>query len=220
MDNEYQRVVDELISAGFKLPRREFLRLTAAGVGSAALLAACGGGTGSSGGGSGVSLTQWYHQYGETGTQQAVLRYAKQYTKANVKVNWVAGTGNEYPNKVNAALLGSGAPDVFELEFPSVDQVKAGLIAPLDDIIADAKSDFNPTSLKPLTINGKIYAIKMINDMGLLYYRKSLLQKAGIQPPTTMDELIAATKKLASNSIKGLYIGQDGGVDALYRVAP
>ena len=50
MDNEYQRVVDELTSAGFKLPRREFMRLAAAGVGSAAFLAACGGSTGSSGG--------------------------------------------------------------------------------------------------------------------------------------------------------------------------
>lgn len=221
MDNEYQRVVDELTSAGFKLPRREFMRLAAAGVGSAALLAACGGSTGGSGGGgSSTTLTQWYHQYGEVGTQQAVFRYAKQYTKATVKVSWVPGTGNEYPNKVNAALLGSGAPDVFELQYPSLDQVKAGLIAPLDDIIDPVKSDFSPTALKPLTINGKVYAIKMINDMGLLYYRKSLLQQAGVQPPTTVDELIAAAKKLTSKSIKGLYIGQDGGVDALYQVAP
>ncbi len=223
MDNEYQRVVDELTSASFKLPRREFMRLAAAGVSSAALLAACGGssgGSGGSGGSSNVSLTQWYHQYGEAGTQQAVLRYAKEYTKANVKVSWVPGTGNEYPNKVNAALLGSNAPDVFELQYPSLDQVKAGLIAPLDDIIADVKTDFNPTALKPLTINNKVYAIKMINDMGLLYYRKSLLQKANVQPPTTMDELIAAAKKLTTSTIKGLYIGQDGGVDPLYQVAP
>jgi multiple sugar transport system substrate-binding protein len=220
MDNEYQRVVEELTRAGFKMPRREFMRLAAAGMGSAALLAACGGSTGGSSGGSSTTLTQWYHQYGEAGTQQAVLRYAKQYTKANVKVSWVPGTGNEYPNKVNAALLGSNAPDVFELGGPSLDQVKAGLLAPLDDIIADAKSDFNPTALKPLTINNKVYAIKMINDMGLLYYRKSLLQKANVQPPTTMDELITAAKQLTTSSMKGLYIGQDGGVDALYQVAP
>ena len=51
MDNEYQRVVEELTSAGFKMPRREFMRLAAAGVGSAALLAACGGSGGSGGGG-------------------------------------------------------------------------------------------------------------------------------------------------------------------------
>ena len=89
------------------------------------------------------------------------------------------------------------------------------MIEPLDDIIAAVKSDFNPTALKPLTIKGKIYAIKMINDMGVIYYRKSLLQKAGVQPPTTMDDLIAVSKKLSSGGAKGLYIGPDGGVNAL-----
>ncbi len=218
MDKEFQSVVEQLTHAGFKLPRREFMRLTTFGISSAALLAACGDTISESK--KGVTLTQWYHQYGEAGTEAAVHRYAKSYTKAQVNVGWIAGTGNKYLNKVNAALHGSDAPDVFELQFPSFEQIKAGLIAPLDDIIASVKNDFSPTTLKPLTINGKVYAIKMINDMGLLYYRKSVLDKAGVNPPTTMDELIIAAKKLTSSSRKGLYIGQDGGVDALYQVAP
>ena len=199
------------------LPRRRFLQYTGSMAIGGTLLAACAGtGSGSPTTNSNLpALQQWYHQYGETGTHEAVLRYAKQYTKANVNVSWVPGTGNEYPNKVHAALLGSNAPDVFELPNPTVDQVKAGLIEPLDDIIADVKSDFNPVSLRPLTINGKIYAIKMINDTTFVYYRKSLLQKAGLQPPTNIDELIAAAKKLTNSSMKGIYIGPDGGVNAL-----
>ena len=200
------------------LTRRRFLQYSGTAALGSSFLAACAG-TGSSGGNSSnsnlPSLTQWYHQYGEQGTHEAVLRYAKGYTKANVSVNWVPGTGNEYPDKLRAALLGSNAPDVFELTNPTVDQVKAGLIEPLDDLIADVKSDFNPTALTPLTINGKVYAIKMINDMGVIYYRKSVLQKAGVQPPQTMDDLIAASKKLSNGSMKGLYIGPDGGVNAL-----
>lgn len=198
--------------------RRRFLQYTGSMALSGSLLAACAGtgGGGSSGGSSNLpALQQWYHQYGEAGTQQAVLRYAKQYTKANVTVSWVPGTGNAYPDKVRAALLGSNPPDVFELQNPTVDQVKAGLIAPLDDLIGPVISDFNPVALKPLTINGKIYAIKMINDMGIIYYRKSMLQKANVQPPITMDELIAAAKKLSNGNVKGLYIGPDGGVNAL-----
>src|SRR5579859_2222915 len=202
------------------LTRRRFLQYSGSLALSGSLLAACagtGGGGASSGGGGGSgvpTLTQWYHQYGETGTHEAVLRYAKQYTKANVQVSWVPGTGNEYPDKVRAALLGSNAPDVFELPNPTVDQVKAGVIEPLDDIIADVKTDFLPASLKPLVINGKVYAIKMINDPTFVYYRKSMFQKAGLQPPTTIDELIAAAKKLSSGSVKGLYVGPDGGVNA------
>jgi len=198
------------------LTRRRFLQYTGSMALGSSLLAACAGGSSGSSTNSNLpALQQWYHQYGEVGTHEAVLRYAKQYTKANVTVSWVPGTGNDYPNKVHAALLGSNAPDVFELPNPTVDQVKAGSIEPLDDIIADVKSDFNPVSLRPLTINGKVYAIKMINDTTFVYYRKSLLQKAGLQPPTTMDELIAAAKKLTNSSMKGLYVGPDGGVSAL-----
>ncbi len=197
------------------ISRRRFLQYTGTMALSSSFLAACAGTGGSSSNPSLPTLQQWYHQYGETGTHEAVLRYAKQYTKANVTVSWVPGTGNEYPNKLRAALLGNNPPDVFELTNPTVDQVKAGLIEPLDDLIASVKSDFNPVALKPLTINGKVYAIKMINDMGVIYYRKSLLQQAGVQPPTTMDELITVSKKLSKGSVKGLYIGPDGGVNAL-----
>ena len=215
---DYQQYVNAVLS------RRRFLQYSGMAAGGS-LLAACagtggGGGAASSGGSNLPTLNQWYHQYGEAGTQQAVYRYAKQYTKANVKVSWLPGTGDEYPNKVRTALLGSGAPDVFELPQPRVDQVKAGQLEPLDDLIADVKSEFSATTQLPLTINGKVYGIKMINDTQMLYYRKSLLEKAGVQPPTTMDDLIKAAKTLTSGNVKGLYVGQDGGVNALRYIAP
>jgi multiple sugar transport system substrate-binding protein len=201
--------------------RRRFLQYTGSAALGSSFLAACAGG--SSGGAptnsSLPSLSQWYHQYGEAGTHEAVLRYAKEYTKANVTVNWVPGTGNAYPDAVRAALLGSKAPDVFELPGIGVDQVKAGLLEPLDDLIADVKSDFKPSSLAPFTVGGKVYGIKMINDPTFIYYRKSMFQKANLQVPTTIDELIAAAKKLTSGSVKGIYLGPDSAVSALYQIA-
>jgi len=205
------------------LNRRRFLQYSASVAAGGSLLAACAGGSNgtssSSSSGSVPSLTQWYHQYGEAGTHQAVLKYAKQYTKANVTVDWVPGTGNEYPDKVRAALLGSNGPDVFENSALSVDQVKAGLLAPLDDLIADVKDDFKPASLAPFTVDGKVYGIKMINDPTFIYYRKSLFEKAGVQIPTTLDELITVSKKLTNGNQKGIYIGPDGGVNALSYIA-
>jgi multiple sugar transport system substrate-binding protein len=205
------------------ISRRRFLQYSGSMALGSSLLAAC---AGTGGGGSTTaanpslpSLTQWYHQYGESGTHEAVLKYAKEYTKANVTVNWVPGTGNEYPDKTRAALLGSNPPDVFELPGIGVDQVKAGLLEPLDDLIADVKSDFSPAALAPFTVDGKIYGIKMINDPTFVYYRKSLFQKAGLDIPKTIDDLIAAAKKLTSGSMKGLYLGPDSGVTALYLIA-
>ncbi len=201
------------------LSRRRVLAgfgLAAAALGGAPLLAACGGGSsglsgdpgGGSSGGSKPTLNQWYHQYGEAGTQQAVTRYAKEYTEATVKVQWTPG---DYASKLNSGLLSSSGPDVFESS-PNIDQVKSGQVVALDDIIADVKDDYTEADLKSSTVDGKIYQIKMVDDMGVLYYRKSVLDKAGVQPPTTMDELIAASKELTTKDQKGLFIGNDAGV--------
>jgi multiple sugar transport system substrate-binding protein len=196
--------------------RRQVLRglgLGAAGLAAGQALAACGGGSSglsnsSGSGGSKPPLNVWYHQYGEAGTQQAVERYAKEYDKAAVKVQWTPG---DYTSKLNSGLVSSSGPDVFE-STPNIDQVKSGQVVALDDIIADVKGDYTEADLKSSTVDGKIYMIKMVDDMGVLYYRKSVLAKAGIKPPTTIDELIAASKALNTKDQKGLFIGNDAGV--------
>ncbi len=208
---------------GQGIDRRRFLRglgLGAAAIAGGQLLAACGGGSsglsgdqgggGASGGASGEkpNLNVWYHQYGEAGTQQAVTRYAKEYPDAAVKVQWTPG---DYTSKLNAGLLSSSGPDVFESSV-NIDQVKSGQVVALDDIIGDTKSDYTEADIKSSTVDGKIYQVKMVDDMGVLYYRKSILDKAGVQPPTTIDELIAASKALNTKDQKGLFIGNDAGV--------
>ncbi len=64
-----------------------------------------------------------------------------------------------------------------------------------------------------------VYGIKMINDPTFIYYRKSMFQKANLQIPTTIDDLIAAAKKLTSGNVKGIYLGPDSAVSALYQIA-
>jgi multiple sugar transport system substrate-binding protein len=57
----------------------------------------------------------------------------------------------------------------------------------------------------------KMYAMPVYSDGGLLYYRKDLLDKAGVQPPETWDELSAActaVKKLPEAKNIGCYAGQ------------
>ena len=169
-----------------------------------------------------VRLSQWYHQYGEEGTEQAAQRYAQQYTteNPNVEVEMVWQPGDYEGAALPAALLTDQGPDVYE-DHPSVAMVKAGQVEPLDDLITpDVKDDFNPSDLDVNTIDGKLYGIKMIDDMGLLYYRKSMLADKQVTPPTTMDEVIAAAKALDNGRVKGLFLGNDGGIAALNTIAP
>ncbi|MEU4602922.1 sugar ABC transporter substrate-binding protein [Kribbella sp. NPDC023972] len=197
--------------------RRRFL---AVGGGLAAMaVAGCGSNTGRDTGSSGASggkpeLSQWYHQYGEAGTQQAVQRYAKEYPDATVTVQWSPG---DYDKKTAAALLTDNGPDVFEYgNGPTIDMIKGGQLVDLTDLLdATTKADFTPSLLSRMTYQGKLYAIPQVTDMQLLVYRKSLLSSAGVQPPQTVDELLAAAKKLTTDKIKGLFVGNDGGVGIL-----
>lgn len=188
--------------------------LLGAGVGiGVGVVSGCGSNTGRGGGSSGgVRLAQWYHQYGEAGTEQAVKRYAAAYTKARVTVQWRPGN---YDQQMAAALLTDSGPDVFEVNGPSLDQIQGGQVEDLTALLDGVKSDFNPAVLAPKTYQGKVYGIPQTVDMQMLYYRKSMLRDAGVEPPQTLDELVDAARKLSNSKVKGLFLGNDGGAGVL-----
>ncbi|MEU6480833.1 sugar ABC transporter substrate-binding protein [Streptomyces sp. NPDC047017] len=192
--------------------------LAAGAVAGGGLLTACGSNTGrgdgggDGGGGSGPALSQWYHQYGEPGTEQAVKRYAAAYKKAHVTVQWRPG---DYDQQSAAALLTDSGPDVFEVNGPTLDQIQGGQVADLTGLLAGVKDDINPAVLTPKTYDGKIWGVPQVIDMQLLYYRKSALKDAGVEPPATLDALVDAAKKLTTRKTKGLFLGNDGGAGVL-----
>lgn len=164
-----------------------------------------------------IRLVHWYHQYGEEGTEAAVQRYAEQYTEENpnveIEVVWQLG---DYPQALNAALLTDEAPDIFEQNSVTLDQVRQGQVAPLDDLYTDeVRAGFNEISLRAATIDGSIYWVKMIDDTGCIYYHTSLLEEAGVEPPESLDALIEASQALNTGRQKGLFVGNDGGIGAL-----
>jgi multiple sugar transport system substrate-binding protein len=185
--------------------RRNVLR-AAMGLAAAGGLTACGGNTGRSGGGSGDALVQYFHAYGEAGTEQAIKKYAKAYKGANVTTQWI--TGSNFEQKLFAALLTKNAPDVFEFH-PQIQLIKSGQVADLSDIINPVKDDFNQADITSHTVDGKIYGVRMIDDPQFFFYRPSLFAKAKVEVPTTLEELIEVSAKLKTNKIKGAYLGND-----------
>lgn len=89
-----------------------------------------------------------------------------------------------------------------------------GILEPLDDYLAENGVDpaeFAPASIEQLSYDGKIYSLPIAVHTFQLLYNKTLLAEAGVEVPTTMDELAAAikatTKVAADGSITQLGLG-------------
>jgi len=121
---------------------------------------------------------------------------------------WARKTGNEVqvvttPNDSNERLAlyqqilanGSDKIDVFQ-----IDVVWPG-------VLANHLVDLRPYSkglekahfagmVANSTVGGKLLAMPWFSDAGLLYYRKDLLQKYRLQPPTTWEELATSARRI------------------------
>jgi ABC-type glycerol-3-phosphate transport system substrate-binding protein len=80
------------------------------------------------------------------------------------------------------------------------------VIRPLDALVAAHGQDIPKNQL--ITLNGKIMAVAFMANSQHLVYRKDILDQAGLKPPTTYEEMIAAAKVIRE---KGLLKNPVGG---------
>ncbi len=102
----------------------------------------------------------------------------------------------------------SGTPDVIEglLEDTGV-YITKGLIEPLDKYFNawNEKGQFVDSTIKPLTINGKIYGLPYNTNARAMVYRKDLIKQYNLQVPKTWSELISTARKITELSNKQVY---------------
>ncbi len=215
MFSDSQRQQDQIEHAT-PMSRRSFLHATGGMIAGGALLAACGGAAG--GAGTNITLTHYNWEFGETGTHEAMLRYFSDYHKTNsdvnVKLQWIPG---DYQAKLNAGLVSSSPPDTF-LGTPDPNLVQQGHLSTVDDLFSsDVLSDFNSSALNSFKLGSHYYGVPILVDTMYLYYRKSMLAKAGVQPPQTLADLAKAAKATTTGNVKGLFLGNDSGTIAVER---
>lgn len=73
------------------------------------------------------------------------------------------------------------------------------LVRPLDDLIAKHGQSLSQTQL--ITVGGKVMAVAFMANAQHLYYRKDILEEAGLDVPTTYEEVIAAAKAIEEQGI-------------------
>jgi ABC-type glycerol-3-phosphate transport system substrate-binding protein len=102
-----------------------------------------------------------------------------------------------------------GKPDVIEAVLEGmIAYQRAGLLAPIDELFDkwSDKDQFIPSTIKALTLNGKLYGVPYNTNVRVLLYRKDLFQKYGMTPPKTWDEMLqdAAAISAKESGVSGL----------------
>ena len=129
-----------------------------------------------------------------------------------VEIDEIARDG--YDAALRTSIVGGGSD--WDVVYSSADWlpafIAAGGLAPIDEYIASMPADFlNVADLEPgisnLTFDGQVYGFPSEGDTAWLFYRTDLLEAAGIEPPQTMDEMLAAAQALTTPERYGLVIG-------------
>jgi multiple sugar transport system substrate-binding protein len=114
-------------------------------------------------------------------------------------------------DKLATAIAGRQTPDVSLVGTTWMGEfARAGALDPTPDIID--RSAFFPGAWDTTAVNGTSYGVPWYVETRLIYYRKDLAQRAGVQPPTSWSGLTAFATALQqkANAKWGMYL-QPGG---------
>lgn len=171
-----------------------------------------------------AKVTLWYY-WENKDHQQILTDIVKQY---NTSQNEVEVTNEYYPfadfkKVLSIGLAASKLPDLVLIDNPDHAAYAAmGLFADITDKIKDwpDKEQYFEGPWKSCTLDGKVYGIPFGSNDLALYYNEDMLNKAGVKPPQTWDELRAAAKKLTGNGVTGLGVSAPKTEEGTFQFMP
>ena len=142
---------------------------------------------------------------GATDTR-TVLINAFEKINPGIHVTLVSAPTNTDTNRATLATEISGGattPDVFMGDVIWPAQFGAHQLAlPLTGLLPSSYfAQFAPGLIAGASYKGKVYGSPLFEDQGFMYYRKDLLAKAGLAPPTTWEQLESEAKTLLSKHL-------------------
>ncbi len=147
-----------------------------------------------------VEVTFWEGMSGNLGTtlQQITELFNAQSTDVHVNLVYV-GNGSDLDSKLVAAAETKTLPTMAQA-YPTwaAALVSKGVVTPIDEFsdFNNVASEIYPAILDIGKINSRIYGLPFNQQSYLLFYRPLMFQEAGLNPPTTMDELAEDAKIL------------------------
>lgn len=160
----------------------------------------------------GTTITMWTRSPTATFTQNLVDAYNASH-KNQVKLT--AFPADSYQQKVGTAAGAGDLPDVLAADVVyAPNYASKGVYLDLTSRIDELpfKDTLAPAHMKTATYDGKFYGVPHDIDLSAVFYNKVLFTRAGLdpeKPPTTLDELAAAAKKIQAlgGGVSGYFFG-------------
>lgn len=128
---------------------------------------------------------------------------AKYKDQTGITVN-IEAYGNEQLNDNYKVKLNAQSAEFDVMAYQVQDVMREfsrnGWLTDMSDYVKSDSSwgwdDFQKPARDAVQLEGKVYGVPVMTERQIVYYRKDLLQKAGIKVPETLDELQSAIKAL------------------------
>ena len=139
--------------------------------------------------------------------QQVIDGFKAMYPNIQVKYT---SAGDQLPTVLSTAVQGGNPPSVAFVPQPGLmqDFAKRGALKPIDYALSTVKQNYGPSWVTLGTINGTFYGFVFKGaNKSTVWYNVKAFQDAGVQPPTTWDELLQDAQTLKASGVKAYSIG-------------
>jgi len=146
-----------------------------------------------------ATVTVWMGSWWADAAPKLVSEYAKVNPSVALKIETLPVNG--YYDKVVSTILGGNPPDVIDLDAYMIASAAGnGLLTEWDPYIKNLDTkDFAGAIWNAGVLNGKVYAIPNRGSETILYYNKTMFDKADVPYPPenwTYEDMLAMAKKL------------------------
>ena len=114
----------------------------------------------------------------------------------NIDLNVEVVSWNDIYTVVNTRISNNAAPDILNIDVFADYQADDLLLPAKDYVSEETYAKFYDAFLEQSNIDGTIWAVPDLASARALYYNADILEAAGVEVPTTWDELTAACEKL------------------------
>ncbi len=146
-----------------------------------------------------VPITMWMGSWWADQAPKIIAEYAK--VNPNVALNIETLPINGYYDKAVATILGGSPPEIMDMDaFMIASAAGKDLLNAWDPYIKNLDTkDFAQAIWNSGVVNGKVYAIPNRGSSIVVYYNKTMFDKAKVPYPTeswTYDDMLAMAKKM------------------------